>query len=404
MSRALRIRTLWELVDSDRIAVPLAVASVVWTTVVIVAISTGVLSLVMLEAVASSREHAADVDRRRALSEFAWSDPELGDEQTRALLDSIDARVAEIDARAAEPLPATGIVAGTLALVLVGCSPLLLMDDRMLIVRLRARPASHGEHSKTTSALVQASLAAGLPYPPDLLIVESASVNALSVRRRDHAGFALCVTRGVTMLPRAEQEAIIANLVARSIARRSAWLTRVAPLVSIGWLFMRAWEGIGRLIERGPEESSDMPSAWTGGILSFAFVFATFSAFQYLDMLDGGHLRGGALSLGTLLPAYLIALVTLPPVAAGVTLAQARDAELGDSEGLLLTKDPAGLLAAMKTMSEHDTYLPVPNAYGHLCWAWPGGRATFGAWSMDHRLRRIRAVAGAAGIDRSQMC
>jgi len=190
--------------------------------------------------------------------------------------------------------------------------------------------------------------------------------------------------------------------VTRSIARRSAWLTRVAPLVSVGWLFMRAWEGIARFFERGPEGSSDTPPTWIGGIISLAFVFATFTAFQYLDMLDGGHLKGGALALGILLPACLIALVTLPPVAAGVTLAQARDAEMGDSEGLLLTKDPAGLLAAMRSISEHDTYLPVPNAYGHLCWAWPGGRATFGAWSMDHRLSRIRAVAGAAGIDRSQ--
>lgn len=389
--------TLWGLVDRDRVAVPIAVLCATLSVCIVVGLVTLLFSVAILGSIAAERKHEAQLERSQAWNAAMELSLSMPTSEDLAAGDAwYQARIREIDARERAPLPVILVLSCVLTLTSAAAALSATVGDRLLVNAAGAHSMPQGEFGDSKHALTQVAIAAGLASPPRLLLIDSGGLNAFYIARPNEARYAICLTRGVTELDVDEQMAIIANLIARGSAHRSAWLTSVACIVGVGWMFLRLWDGISNLV-RGRTAAEEVHPAVALAVLG-ALPFLGLALWAQWDtMVQGGIALGVPLAM--VLPVFVIGLVTLPPLAVGVTLAQSRDAEFGDAEGLLLTKNPAGTLRALQATSESSTDIGVPNQFGHLCWAWPGsGEASFGSWSIAYRNARIKSVLGAAQV------
>lgn len=377
--------TLWDRLDRERVAVRLAVAGVVWTVVALGILITGLLSITLLGSAASER--ARDASIGRAEEEWRYQESAYSPAEH-------EARLAEIERIKTQPLPVAQTLGGSALFAALVIAPLFLIGDAFLQWQVGARVPRRGECPRTHHAVAQASVAAGLSMPPDLRIIDTGSVNGLYVRKRSKAGFILCLTSGVTVLSEDEQRAIVANLISRATAGGGRWLTSAAPVMAAGWSVMRDWEPIAFLVQRGKVDSVDMSHFLLRGMV-WSLVLLLLTLKLVVDSIAIGLPPLIAPMVGVLI------LASLPAAAISVTLAQNREAELGDSEGLLLTKDPRGSLAALALAADRSTYIDVPCQYAHVCWAWPADYGSAAEAFAAFRRERMRVLCGALGAEPS---
>lgn len=243
-----------------------------------------------------------------------------------------------------------------------------LVDPELaLLRRLEARMPTAGTLMPTKSMLRDVALAAGLPKPPALYVIETPAVNAF-VLGISPARIRVGVTRGlIERIDLDEQRAVFANLVARVLSQDTLWATAVSVLMGPIWA-MREYDlrYEPRMVERRqtvPQRSERMIDDWRGGIVAY----------------------GAAVVLTELLAWY-------HQEAAWTA------AEKADAEGMMLLKDPRSMLGAIEHVLDRNNHVPTAgDAYSQLFYCWAG----YGFAPEDdpemRRVARLRETLGAEG-------
>lgn len=248
------------------------------------------------------------------------------------------------------------------------------MDGDWAIRHLGARPAD--PRCVARSAVYGISLAAGLPVPPRVFVMDTPASNAFVLRSTGGAA-SIAFTRGMLdLLSREELHAVAAVLVARLLRGRIRSTQLLAVLV-------------------GPLSLLEMP--WR----TLQRVFA---------LLRSGDFAGAAASVDDELSMWSIVAVALPslllcfwlPVLLGIwyslTGADTISPVAIDAESLLLGKDPNALCSALGKVSAANPVLPeVSIGFAPLFFAWP--RRSPDGWRVEReRLEALREVAGASAL------
>ena len=265
--------------------------------------------------------------------------------------------------------PAVGVVVGLLALVAAiamalssyfgGASAILRMSG--------ARLVAHADDPKLYNVVEEMAIAAGIPAPP-VYMIEDTALNAFATGRDpEHA--AVAITRGLReTLSRDELQAVIAHEIShvRNYDIRLAMLlaTLVGMVVLVTDFFRRSvfWGGVGR---RGK-----------------------------------GRDGGGPAAVVIMIVALLLAVIA-PLIAKIIQLAASRQREfLADAGAVALTRNPDGVISALRKLGGDKEVLEVANrATAHLYIVQPikkwEARAQ-GLFSthppLDDRIRRIEQL------------
>jgi Zn-dependent protease with chaperone function len=255
-------------------------------------------------------------------------------------------------------------------------SRMLTHPDQRLPGLFGAIPCQRGSLPATESALQDMALAAGLPVPPRLWLIEDCErVNAFALGMEEGVTI-VGVTRGLVERTSADdQRAVFANLVARIRAGDTLWATVLSAIMGPIW-------GQRAVQLRKDTPLQDEPTwgeALTGGISQ-----------SHPRQSDEGVVGGFVLGFfGVILTEILMA---------GHERAAMAAAEKSDAEGMLLLKDPEQMLTGLANVLQADNTVPgADEAYSGLFFCWAG----FGYAPEDdpemRRIGRLREVLGAAG-------
>lgn len=232
----------------------------------------------------------------------------------------------------------TGLI---IALVVAGALSIgsYLYGDRLVLASTRARELSREDAPRLHNIVEGLAIAAGIPKPRVYLVPEQAPNAYATGRDPEHASIA--VTKGLLdTMNRVELEGVIGHELAHVVDRDMLVGTVVATVVGAGILlaefFMRSW--------------------WWGGIGG-----------------RRGDDRGGG---GAALPLFIVGFVLLalaPILGQVIRLAVSRNREyLADAQGVLLTRYPPGLIAALRKLGASQTAMhSANNATAHLWLAQP---------------------------------
>ncbi len=195
--------------------------------------------------------------------------------------------------------------------------------DKIVLASVRAREATHEEDLQLTNILEGLMVASGLEHKPRLYVVESAQPNAFATGRNpEHA--IICVTTGLLKkLDYYELEGVVAHELSH-IKNYDILLSAVIS-VMVGFIVM-----ISDIFTRSMFRSSSK------------------------DRDDDS--KGNAI----LLVIGLIFLILSPIVSNLIQLAVSRRREyLADATAVQLTRNPDGLISALKKISSDDSKLDV---------------------------------------------
>lgn len=226
----------------------------------------------------------------------------------------------------------TGIGLAGFALVLSGLMSFAsyYWSDRIILTLSRARPADRKRDFNFYTVAQNLSLAAGLPMPK-LYVIDDTALNAFATGRDpDHA--VICATTGLLeKLNRTELEGVIGHElshVANYDTRLLAVVTVLVGLITLlgDWLLRASWFG------RGGRDREDRGSGAL--FLALGFVMA----------------------------------ILAPIVAQLIQLAISRRREfLADASSVKLTRQPSGLISALKKLGADREPLEAANkATAHL--------------------------------------
>mgnify|MGYP002335987505 FL=1 len=221
-----------------------------------------------------------------------------------------------------------------LALIFSGISSLAsyYWSDKIILSLSGARPADKKRDFHFYTVTENLCLAANLPMPK-LYVIDDTATNAFATGR-DPQHAAVCATTGLlTKLNRTELEGVVAH----ELSHIRNYDTRLMAIVTIliGMIALLAdWF---------------MHSLWWGG--------------RDRDRDD----RGGNLQL-ILFVVAIIAAILAPLIGQLIQLAISRRREfLADASGVLLTRQPSGLISALKKIASDKEPLEVANrATAHL--------------------------------------
>ena len=271
------------------------------------------------------------------------------------------------------------VVAGVSIVVTLGATMFAFASgDGMILDVSGAKEAGHGPRERQLRDVVQEmAVAAGLP-PPKVYVIEVDAANALSVGRNpDHA--AIAVTRGLLdRLDREELQGVVAHELAHIANFDSRHAVLVALLVGAIVLLTDLFLHLVIEIAKNP---------WTGDDLG-----STVAALAiWLVVVVVGLVVGGLLRL-------------LAPIAAlAVQAAVSRDREyLADATAVGITRNPAGLIGALRKLEQTGRSLPDANRGTQHLWivnpireGRSGGRGWFDTHpATADRIARLRALSG----------
>ncbi|MGV8082312.1 MAG: M48 family metalloprotease [Coriobacteriia bacterium] len=243
--------------------------------------------------------------------------------------------------------------------------------ERELLDKLFAAPVPVGECQEAKSALHDAVIAAGIPMPR-LALISDSSLNAFAIAHSAETAW-IGVTQGLLdALSRDELRCVLAHLVARIRDGSAITSTVLAELFS---RVSKTWDA-------SEIDLSSWPLTQGGGY--------------------SGTNANGAIVVGYELLRSFLGMSSVF-ILAGYKHAQRVIAESADMEAMLLTRDPEGMLGALRKVLPADNrpgsiWLPRlrEDVFGSLFFAWP----TF-SFSDDEelvRIRRMQEVLGAAGV------
>ncbi len=228
--------------------------------------------------------------------------------------------------------PSSGLEFAGLALIISGISSFVsyYYSDKIILSMSHARPADRRRDFDFYTVTENLSLAAGIPMPK-LYVIDDPAMNAFSTGR-DPAHAAVCATSGLlARLNRTELEGVIGHELTHITDYDTRLMSIVVVLVGLitllgDWLIRSAWWGGGRRSRDSEGES--------GLFIIIGFVLAILS----------------------------------PIIAQLIQLAISRRREyLADAGSVNLTRQPSGLISALKKLSADNEPLDVANkATAHL--------------------------------------
>ncbi|MBA4370148.1 MAG: hypothetical protein C0418_01030 [Coriobacteriaceae bacterium] len=267
--------------------------------------------------------------------------------------------------------------------------------------RLKGRDVAEGEAPRFASTVHDMSLAAGLPEPPRIVVLDSPSVNAFAVgttRRRPLIG----VTRGLLdALTEGEERAVVAMLTARIAAGDIMFGTALAAL-------MGPLKAI-RDSRKAPEVAKEACCS-SGGCSGADLDGCADGCSGCGDVggcigdLDSDSASGCASVAVVVLFLLLVAALTYAAVmtAAWIVTLWGRalhrtSYEKADAEGMLLLKEPAPMLTALrKAVVSENRILEGDPSYDGIFYAPTSGRPQVERLEK-HRFRRLAEVLGTEG-------
>ena len=203
--------------------------------------------------------------------------------------------------------------------------------DKVVLASVRARPATKEEDLQLTNILEGLMVSSGLEHKPDLYVVDSMQLNAFATGR-DPEHSVICVTKGLLeKLDYYELEGVVAH----ELAHIKNYDIRLSAVVSVmvGFVIML----------------SDM----------FLRVF-------WMPRRSNDNDRGNANAI--LLILGLVFLIISPIVSQLIQLAVSRRREyLADATAVSFTRNPDGLISALRKISSDDSELDVAsNSNAHM--------------------------------------
>lgn len=216
--------------------------------------------------------------------------------------------------------------------------------DKIVLASVRAREATREEDLQLTNILDSLMVASGLEHKPKLYVVESSQPNAFATGRNPENSV-ICVTTGLlNKLNYYELEGVVAHELSH-IKNYDILLSAVVS-VMVGFVVMLA-DIFTRVMFRSSSRSRDRDSKSSGNAI--------------------------------LLIIGLIFLILSPIVSNLIQLAVSRRREyLADATAISFTRNPDGLISALKKISGDDSKLDVAsnsNAYMYIANPFPKKRA-----------------------------
>jgi heat shock protein HtpX len=228
-----------------------------------------------------------------------------------------------------------GVVGLVIALVVAAIMSLssYFAGDKMVLAASGARAVSAEEQPRLHNLIEGLAIASGIPKPAVYIVPERAPNAFATGRDPDHASIA--VTEGLlAAMDRVELEGVLAHemshILGRDILIGTIIATLIGAAVLLSQFYLRSWW-------------------WTGG------------------RRRGGGSNQGAVGLAMM--AIGFALMALAPLAGqAIRLAVSRNREyLADAQGVMLTRYPPGLIAALRKLQDAPTAMAVTNdATSHL--------------------------------------
>lgn len=274
-----------------------------------------------------------------------------------------------------------GVVFAALSLAgtAVATAAVLRDGDRFVLDLARARPARRNHRERTLRNVVEElALAAGMPAP-EVYVVDVDAPNAFAVGR-DSRRASIAVTRGLLeTLDREELQGVVAHELAhvRNLDSRHGLL--VALLVGAVIVLTAVFLELVVAVVREPPLKADS----LGGLVAS---IATWIVISIVALAFAGALR-----------------LFAPLAARAVQAAVSRDREyLADATSVEITRNPAGLIAALAKLDGVAGHMPDTNeGTQHLWFVNPvredheGGRGWFDTHpSTADRIARLRALSG----------
>lgn len=197
--------------------------------------------------------------------------------------------------------------------------------DKIVLMSVRARPATHEEDLQLTNILDGLMVASGMQNKPKLYVVESAQPNAFATGRNPEHSI-ICVTTGlIEKLNYRELEGVVAHELSH-IKNYDILLSAVISVMA-GFVVMLS-DMIFRFGFRGSRKSNNRE----GG-----------SSLQLILFVIG-----------------LVFLILSPIVTKLIQLAVSRRREyLADATAISFTRNPDGLISALRKISSDDSTLDV---------------------------------------------
>lgn len=197
--------------------------------------------------------------------------------------------------------------------------------DKIVLMSVRARPATHEEDLQLTNILDGLMVASGMQTKPKLYVVESAQPNAFATGRNPEHSI-ICVTTGlIEKLNYRELEGVVAHELSH-IKNYDILLSAVISVMA-GFVVMLS-DMIFRFGFRGSRKSNNRE----GG-----------SSLQLILFVIG-----------------LVFLILSPIVTKLIQLAVSRRREyLADATAISFTRNPDGLISALRKISSDDSTLDV---------------------------------------------
>ncbi len=206
--------------------------------------------------------------------------------------------------------------------------------DKIVLASVKARPATKDEDLQLTNILDDLMVASGVPVKPRLYVVDSAQPNAFATGRNPENAI-ICVTSGlIEKLEYYELEGVVAH----ELAHIKNYDIRLSAVISVmvGFVIM----------------------------LSDMFTRISFRRNRSDNDRDSGGVQAIILIVG------LIFLIISPIVSQLIQLAVSRRREfLADATAISFTRNPDGLISALKKISNDEEELETAsnsNAYMYI--------------------------------------
>ncbi len=270
------------------------------------------------------------------------------------------------------------VVAGLSIAVTVGATAFaLLRGDTLVLDLARARPAGPADR-RLVNVVAELSTAAGIPAPA-VFVIDVPAANALSIGR-DPAHASIAITRGLLeRLDREELQGVVAHELAHVANLDSRHALLVALLVGAVVLLTDVFLQVAIEVATHPWMGGDSLSEIVGSLAAWLVVAIVGLAFA-------GVLR-----------------LFAPLAALAVQAAVSRDREyLADATSVGITRNPAGLVSALRKLEHVHGEMPDANRGTQHLWIVNPvreGRAGERGWFATHpatadRVARLVALSG----------
>ena len=270
------------------------------------------------------------------------------------------------------------VVAGLSIAVTVGATAFaLLRGDTLVLDLARARPAGPADR-RLVNVVAELSTAAGIPAPA-VFVIDVPAANALSIGR-DPAHASIAITRGLLeRLDREELQGVVAHELAHVANLDSRHALLVALLVGAVVLLTDVFLQVAIEVATHPWMGGDSLSEIVGSLAAWLVVAIVGLAFA-------GVLR-----------------LFAPLAALAVQAAVSRDREyLADATSVGITRNPAGLVSALRKLEHVHGEMPDANRGTQHLWIVNPvreGRAGERGWFATHpptadRVARLLALSG----------